>query len=79
MNKDQIVEKLKAGIAEIVFTKKDGSERIMVGTLMPIHVRGKILGSGRTVPDHLIPLIDLEKNQWRSFDIDSLKSFKVLG
>ena len=79
MNKEQIIEQLTQGIAEIVFTKRDGSERRMVGTLLPVHVEDKILGSGKQVPDHLVPLIDLEKNQWRSFDINSLKEFKVIS
>lgn len=79
MNRDQIIQHLSNSIVEIVFTKRDGSDRKMVGTLLPIHVQDKIVGAGRTTPEHLVPLIDLERDEWRSFDINSLKSFRVIS
>jgi hypothetical protein len=32
----------------------------------------------KTVPDHQIRCIDVEKMQWRSFNIDAVKSFVII-
>jgi WYL_2, Sm-like SH3 beta-barrel fold len=83
-SKSEANQLLTEQICEVHFTKKDGTSRKMLATLMPEWVNkvasknGKATGSTRNVPEHQICCIDTEKGEWRSFTIDSITSFKPL-
>ena len=57
---------------EIVFTKKDGTERTMKCTLMEDYLP-ETVGSEKTKSDEVLAVYDLEKEGWRSFRWDSIK------
>lgn len=73
--------RLQNNICKVVFQKSDGSERELIGTLQPKLVK-TFLGEdwesdGRPSPKGVITLIDLQKDDWRSFKVDSVKSFEI--
>ena len=57
---------------EIVFTKKDGTERTMKCTLMKDYLP-ETVGSEKAKNDEVLAVYDLEKEGWRSFRWDSIK------
>jgi len=57
---------------EIVFTKKDGTERTMKCTLMEEYLP-ETVGSDKPKNDEVLAVYDLEKEGWRSFRWDSIK------
>lgn len=75
-NKAEVVSKLKTGVHTIVFTKSDGSERTMKATLLKETVEPLLKGGDnrRIVPSYIVPVVDVDLNEWRSFDINFLKS-----
>lgn len=75
--KEQIQSTLRQGECEIVFTKKDGSERQMVCTLHPdyLPVRDETAPAGKNNEnEHTVTVWDIEAGGWRMFRIDSLVS-----
>lgn len=69
---DKSVEELK-----VVFTKKDGSERIMKCTLSEDKIptdKYPTTGSTVTISGSAARVFDTEANEWRSFRWDSIKS-----
>lgn len=63
---------------EVKFTKKDGSERVMKCTLQESDIpeQSKPKGSDRAKSEDSLRVFDMEKNEWRSFRWDSIKSIK---
>ncbi len=91
--KEELVKSLKESVCEVVFTKVDGSERTMKCTLREdvlapfikaIEDRNKqLLAEGKEVKvkaenPNVLSVIDMEKNAWRSFKLDTIKSVKVV-
>lgn len=74
--KDWIRSILLEGPMEIVFTKKDGTERTMKCTLNPSLVTPyeKKSDKQKTVNEDVLPVFDLDKKEWRSFRFDSIIS-----
>lgn len=71
-----LVDHLKYGPVEVVFTKKDGSERAMKCTLqenvvMPYE---KKTDKEKHKSDDTLSVWDVEKSAWRSFRWDAIKS-----
>lgn len=70
---------LKTTPGEIVFTKKDGTERVMKCTLeadkLP-KVELKEDVKPRKESTTSLRVFDLEKNEWRSFTINSVKRIR---
>ena len=58
----------------VTFTKKDGTERVMLCTrnMAAIPEDKHPKGDGKTKAAHLIVAVDLEKGEWRSFDESSV-------
>jgi hypothetical protein len=81
MNRADIKEFLHDGICEVLFEKKDGTERLMQCTLMsekiPADMIPKNIGNP---PDEetkdYINVFDVEKQGWRSFIIEKVKYIK---
>lgn len=79
-NKDTIRKILRDGPAKVVFTKKDGTIREMICTLKRCILEEKdveLKNSGRHVNDEILNVYDLEKNDWRSFRIDSVHTIEA--
>jgi hypothetical protein len=73
--RDWLVSHLKYGPVELTFIKKDGTLRVMNCTLQDaaIPVYEKKTERVRTQSDETLSVVDLEKNEWRSFRFDSIK------
>lgn len=67
-------------LVRLVFTKKDGTERVLVGTrnlqLIPPELHPK--GSEADKKGDAYPVFDVEAGGWRSFKPDSLKAVELL-
>lgn len=63
---------LKDSIVEIIFTKKDGTERVMKCTLQKEYLP-EAAGSEKERSEEVLAVFDVEKDGWRSFRWDSIK------
>lgn len=77
---DEIRKKLAFGKCTVVFTKADGSTRVMNCTTSEAYVppspnEGK--APQRAPNPSLIRAYDLDINEWRSFNVDRVQSFKT--
>ena len=70
---------LKENIANVEFTKADGSERKMRCTLdtkyLPAVEASKSESSSKKPSTEVVAVWDLDAQGWRSFRIDSVKNF----
>jgi len=75
--KDEIQAYLISGLCSVTFTKKDGTERTIVGTtnidLIPADKAPK--STGRVQNSDVQPVYDVDLDEWRSFRWDSVISF----
>lgn len=65
---------LKYGPTTVTFTKKDGTERTMNCTLKEDLLPKSIAESKTKKSNESIAVFDLEKNEWRAFRWDSIKT-----
>jgi hypothetical protein len=72
IGREWLIRLLEERSVEIVFTKKDGSDRTMKCTLMEKFLP-ETVGSDRPRGDDALAVYDLEKEGWRSFRWDSIK------
>jgi hypothetical protein len=73
MNRDEIVNVLKNGIATVVFTKVDGSTRTMNCTLNARYLPEQKETEGKGKSNASVSVWDTDKNAWRSFRVDSVQ------
>lgn len=77
-----IKELLHIGVVEVLFLKKDGSERRMKCTLrpdlLPQQTDLKEQVQKKTPNPDVLAVWDLEANGWRSFRLDSLIGFTMV-
>jgi len=76
--RENVVNALKNEVATITFTKKDGSERVMKGTLMPTllpEFTSDKPKKERKVNEEVVAVFDIEANGFRSFRLDTVTSF----
>jgi len=66
---------LKNETAQLTFKKKDGTMRVMKCSLREDHmpVYEKKTERVRATNDDTLSVVDLEKNEWRSFRYDSIR------
>lgn len=80
-HEQQIRQSLLTNIIEVTFTKKDGTDRVMLCTLNKEYLpEQKYLEeeiSKQNKSDEVIAVWDVENNGWRSFRWDSVKGYKV--
>jgi len=83
--KDPVEAALNEGmILSVVFTKVDGTERTMLCTKNSKIISEKYTPEEKKTdreykePEGVARVFDLEKNAWRSFRYDSIKSFSVV-
>ena len=74
MNKEEIIEQLKTGIYRVTFTKVNGEERSMPCTLQDGQVPVFESKGTKTVNDNVVSAWCTDKQAWRSFRVDSVKS-----
>jgi hypothetical protein len=69
---------LKQETATLTFQKKDGTIRVMKASLREEHmpVFEKKTDAVRKTNDEVLSVVDLEKNEWRSFRFDSIKKIE---
>jgi len=74
--KDWLLTLLRERQIEILFTKKDGSERLMKCTLSESKIPAEKApkGAERAKNDEVVAVFDLENEGWRSFRWDSIKA-----
>lgn len=77
--RDWLVDILHTNEVNLTFTKKDGSERVMLATLDELKVSRYEKKTERTkeINEEIIPVFDLEKKEWRSFRLDALKHIQL--
>jgi hypothetical protein len=70
---------LKLGEMTVVFTKKDGTDRSMLCTLVEsqIPVEKAPKNTGKAKSDDAMAVFDIEKQEWRSFRFDSVKEIRL--
>jgi len=73
--KQRILQQLHTGVAQVVFTKRDGTQRQMHCTLhenfMPVSAKDSSNQTRKENPD-VQRVWDVDKKAWRSFRWDSL-------
>jgi len=80
VNRKWMNQLLSDGIVTVKFTKKDGTDRSMVCTLSQRVIPNEYAPKGedkREKSDEAIAVFDVEKEGWRSFRWDSVKSVSV--
>lgn len=73
---------LKDGVCEISFTKADGSQRVMRGTLDPHYITLYHLEpvggqTSRKDDGDTIRVVDIDVQDWRSFKVSRVQSFRT--
>ena len=91
--KDELKKLLTENKCEVTFTKVDGTKRVMNCTLLPEVLnpyieeaeahKEQMLKEGKEVREkpenpNVISVIDLDKNAWRSFKLDSILSVQII-
>jgi len=70
-------EFISKNIVEVTFVKKNGEIRNMLCTLLPMFLPET--GNGvRELPKNLLTVFDLEKNDWRTINLNTLKGIKIV-
>lgn len=73
--KTKLLNALRNGTVNVTFTKKDGTERVMRCTLLQDMIPSEAWPTGdnkKKMPKDLVAVFDLEKDDWRSFRVDSV-------
>ena len=72
-----LIELLQQFPVEVIFIKKDGTERVMLCTLSEDYLPESYEGSGgRKKSEETLAVFDIEEDDWRSFRWDSIKEIK---
>lgn len=80
MNREVMIENLHRGVCQVLFEKKDGSMRTMNCTLNPDRLPSRqVLTEVSPTPPNpdTIRVFDTDLNEWRSFRVDSVRSFNT--
>jgi len=84
MSRDSIINSLREGVCQVEFTKKNGDQRVMLGTLNFEYIPedkhpksdGNVGGSDdKPINTDIVRVFDTEKSEWRSFRVDSVTEF----
>ena len=84
LNKVELKEHLSKCVAEITFNKVDGSVRKMNCTLMADYIpqlvsEEQVAHVPRVQNDEVMAVWDLDKQNWRSFRLDSITNVNYIG
>jgi sorbitol-specific phosphotransferase system component IIA len=77
--KSYLRDLLKENEVLITFQKNDGTERKMLCSLNEnkIPEEKKAKGTGKKINTEVLPVFDIEKQEWRSFRYDSIKFIEI--
>lgn len=81
MSIEKLRNELRGRNMRVTFTKKDGSNRVMVCTTASDLIPEEKLpkgddGNGPKRPENIVTVFDLEKEDWRSFDFNSVNDIE---
>jgi len=79
-DREELLAALRTGTINVTFTKKDGTDRNMRCTLREEMVPTEAWPTGentRKSSDEVIAVFDLEKDDWRSFRVNSVTSYSA--
>lgn len=79
-NREELLTALRNNTVYVSFTKKDGTVRDMRCTLREAMIPSDAMPTGETTRkknDDVIAVFDLEKDDWRSFRVDSVTEYSV--
>ncbi len=68
---------LEKNVVKVIFVKKNGYARVMYCTLMP-KVLPTIKGEPREIPTNLITVFDIEIQEWRTLNMDTIINYEVV-
>jgi hypothetical protein len=84
VSREDVVGLLRQDVAQVTFTKADGSERVMNCTLLSEVLNERVppiadspeskAPSTKAVNPHTVAVYDITADGWRSFRLDSVKS-----
>ena len=77
MNRETLIKNLQQNVMRITFTKVNGDERIMDCTLQE-HMIPETSVSNRKENKEVLPVLDINKGEWRSFRLDSVTNYELL-
>lgn len=77
MQANRLRDELRDNILTVTFTKVNGEERVMNCTLISSYLPETRSGSKSS--DKVITVWDVDKNAWRAFRPDSVKSVNYVG
>ena len=80
VNRKWLGQLLSDGVVTVKFTKKDGTDRSMICTLSPKVIPNEYTPKGedkREKSNDALAVFDVEKEGWRSFRWDSVKSISL--
>ena len=77
MKRDTLVKNLQSRAMRITFTKVNGEERIMDCTLQE-HMIPATDANNRKQNEDVLPVVDINKGEWRSFRLDSIINVELL-
>lgn len=81
MTRNEMLNKLHENVCKVTFVKANGEKRVMNCTLKPKVLKETL---GETYEENaesrdnvdVITVMDTDKNNWRRFRVDSVKSFE---
>lgn len=76
MNKQQFKQLVGGKFFTVEFIKKDGTVRSLNGRL---GVTKGVKGTGHAMPDNIQAVKEVNRNQWRSFNLDTVIRVKTKG
>lgn len=78
---DELYTALKNDLVEIVFTKSDGSTRVMTATLQEslLPERAETITTSKKVNQNVTAVWSIEDKGWRAFKNDSIISWKTIS
>ena len=79
--KQNVAELARNGIIRVTFTKTDGTERVMVCSLMDQFLPVMMEDVEVVTKDNpnVLAVIDLDARNWRSFRINSIIKLETMG
>lgn len=81
MSRREMMDELQNGICEVEFTKVNGETRVMKCTLdpsiIPVATKDDPLTQKkvRAINEEVLPVWDVNKEQWRSFRVENVTRF----
>jgi hypothetical protein len=83
IEKQQLKKLLSENTLSVLFTKKDGTQRAMLCTLIADHLpvvekKEEDTKVEKKQSEESIAVWDLEKKAWRSFRLDSIVSYSII-